>query len=193
MDGVVLFAAGMIGGGVALLGAALFAAARRSGPVGARGRKGAGRSRIDARVRPETTRVGSDPARRSASANRLRPGRRGGGALPDRHDVHRQIQRPRPDRRDGADQNVDRVRRPGLNRASALLADTVLLQPVPAWSIPVRPRNDGPRALLPPPRWNQATVPNAGPRHNDERQEPIENISRRYETRGPDRRGFTDR
>jgi len=191
MDGVTLFAAGLIGGGVAILAYTVVAAARRIGLR--RGRQGvaAGRGRGSAPVRPP----------RDA---RLRPdldGARPRAVFREEPIARRSAPGPDPRRtlrRDDA--GFDRPRRPDGNRSrqglppvrpSALVGDTVQLQPVPAWSIPARPLNEGLRFRPPGPD----ELPNGAPRHVDPSSppEPGANASRRHEISEPEGRVYGGR
>jgi hypothetical protein len=69
----------------------------------------------------------------------------------------------------------------------------VLLQPVPAWSMPAKPRNVGPQGT-PPPTQPADTVPNVGARFaEDELPGPRANVSRRHETSSPEGRVYRAR
>jgi hypothetical protein len=76
---------------------------------------------------------------------------------------------------------VEPIRRMDLNRrrADALLADTVALHQVPAWSVPIFPRNAGINVAPSPARWNEKTVPNAGAYHETARQQMSRSINGR--------------
>ena len=229
MDGVTLFAAGLIAGGVTILVFTVVAAARRIGILPGRQGVAAGRGRGYARVsrsaRSERQRAPQSRAQTSAPRDaRLRPdldgarpravfredpmARRGapwqGGPDPLdprlRDDVsHASGTDPRRAlRRDDA--GFDRARRPDGNRGqqgmppvrrSALVGDTVQLQSVPAWSIPARPLNEGPR-LRPPGPYESS---NDAPRYIDPSSppQPGANASRRHEGSDPEGRVYGGR
>ncbi len=69
-------------------------------------------------------------------------------------------------------------------RPSALVGDTVQLQPVPAWSIPARPLNLGPQVSPVVPE----ELPNRAPDHVDPSVPPDlgANASRRHDISNPD-------
>jgi hypothetical protein len=118
----------------------------------------------------------------------------------ERHDLYHGRE---PDPRRTAQQDgggYDPPRRPDTNRRqqgippvrpSALVGDTVQLQPVPAWSMPARPLNEGPH-LRP---IGADDLPNAGPRYVDPSSppEPGGNASRRHDISKPDGRVYGDR
>jgi hypothetical protein len=197
MDGVTLFAAGLIGGGIAILAVAVVAAARRIGLLRDRRAVAARRGRGYAPVRPRDARLRPDlDGARPPAVFREDPMTRRGAPSPDRRDPRtRDVPRPlgaeprRTARRDDA--GSDRPRRPDGNRGrqgsppvrpSALVGDTVQLQSVPAWSIPARPLNDGPRS---PGRPQPDDVFNDAPQYVDSI-EPGANASRRHEINRPE-------
>jgi hypothetical protein len=152
IDGVTVFGVGLILGGVALLVAAAVGVGRWLGGRGGRRpaprqpARSSGRSRPP---RPVSGRLADDRIGASVPT----PG------TPPRPDP-RQANRGRmPRARDRRPFDGSPARRPAPwpaaspppARSSALLANTVQLHPVPAWSVPVPPRNDPPRSVPAPP------------------------------------------